>query len=82
MTIGVGGSTATTELQGLNSRRDQAIAIAVDEYRERLGKLREMMRVTRVDAVHLDSTTSLRYFTGMQCYASKRLHGARVTRSG
>ena len=82
MTIGVGGSTATTELQGLTSRRDQAIAIAVDEYRERLEKLCEMMRATSVDAVYLDATTSLRYFTGMLCYASERLHGAIVSSSG
>ena len=82
MTIGVGGSTASTELQGLTSRRDQAIAIDLDEYRQRLEKLCEMMRASSVDAVYLDATTSLRYFTGMQCYASERLHGAIVSSSG
>ncbi|MDC1287698.1 Xaa-Pro peptidase family protein [Gammaproteobacteria bacterium] len=81
MTIGVGGSTATTELQQLTSTRDQAIPIGLDEYLERLEKLRAMMRATSVDAVYLDATTSLRYFTGMQCYASERLHGAIVSSS-
>jgi Xaa-Pro dipeptidase len=79
MTTGVGGSTASTELQELTSERDEAIAIGVDEYHQRLAKLREMMRATSVDAVYLDATTSLRYFTGMQCYASERLHGAIVS---
>jgi Xaa-Pro dipeptidase len=81
MTIGVGGSTAITELQALTSQRDEATPISLNEYLERLEKLRAMMRATSVDAVYLDATTSLRYFTGMQCYASERLHGAIVTSS-
>jgi len=82
MTNGVGGSTASAELQELTSERDEAIAIGLDEYHQRLAKLREMMRAASVDAVYLDATTSLRYFTGMQCYASERLHGAIVSGNG
>jgi Xaa-Pro dipeptidase len=82
MATGVGGSTASIELQGLTSERDEAIAIGLDEYHQRLAKLREIMRATSVDAVYLDATTSLRYFTGMQCYASERLHGAIVSDNG
>ncbi|HUV20193.1 MAG TPA: Xaa-Pro peptidase family protein [Gammaproteobacteria bacterium] len=82
MTTGVGGSTASIELQGLTSERDEAIAIGLDEYHQRLAKLREIMRAASVDAVYLDATSSLRYFTGMQCYASERLHGAIVSDNG
>ena len=82
MTTGVGGSTAATELAGLQSQRDAAVAIGVDEYQQRLRKLREMMRDTSIDALFLDATTSLRYFTGMQCYPSERLHGAIVSTAG
>ena len=54
----------------------------MDEYQQRLRKLREMMSETSIDAIFLDATTSLRYFTGMQCYPSERLHGAIVSTAG
>jgi Xaa-Pro dipeptidase len=82
MTNGVGGSTATKELAGMTSQRDKAVAIGLDEYQQRLHKLRELMRATSIEAVYLDATTSLRYFTGLQCYPSERLHGAIVTVGG
>ncbi len=82
MTQGVGGSTATEELALLSSTRDQAVAIALDEYRQRIDKLRGLMREAGIDALYLDATTSLRYFTGMQCYASERLHGAILSAAG
>jgi Xaa-Pro dipeptidase len=82
MTNGVGGSTATEELALLRSTRDQAIAIGVDEYRKRIDKVRDMMSEAGVDALYLDATTSLRYFTGMQCYPSERLHGAILSAGG
>ncbi len=82
MTKGVGGSTAEQELASLSSMRDEAIPIGVDEYRDRLQKVRELMRHAGIDALYLDATTSLRYFSGMQCYASERLHGAIVSTGG
>jgi Xaa-Pro dipeptidase len=82
MTIGVGGSTAATELAKLASQRDQAVAIGLDEYHQRIDKLRALMLATGIDALYLDATTSLRYFTGLQCYASERLHGAIISTSG
>jgi Xaa-Pro dipeptidase len=82
MTNGVGGSTATEELALLTSTRDQAVAIGVDEYHQRIDKLRELMLAAGIDALYLDATTSLRYFTGMQCYASERLHGAILSTGG
>ena len=82
MTNGVGGSTAATELAKLASQRDQAVAIGLDEYHQRIDNLRAMMLASGTDALYLDATTSLRYFTGLQCYASERLHGAIISTSG
>jgi Xaa-Pro dipeptidase len=82
MTNGVGGSTAEKELASLSSLREQAVPIGLDEYADRLRKARELMVQAGIDALYLDATTSLRYFTGMQCYASERLHGAIVSVSG
>ncbi|MBX2838924.1 MAG: Xaa-Pro peptidase family protein [Gammaproteobacteria bacterium] len=82
MTQGVGGSTAEKELEKLQTQRDQATPISVEEFEQRLSLVREKMREARVDALYLDATTSLRYFTGMYCYASERLHGAIVFARG
>lgn len=82
MTTGVGGSTAATELQTLHSLRADAVAIDRAEYRQRLDKLRAAMADDGIDALYLDATTSLRYFTGMLCYPSERLHGAIVSSRG
>ena len=82
MTHGVGGSTASEELAKIESRRQQAEPIGVEEYRQRLQKLRELLRANGLDAMYLDATTSLRYFTGLQCYASERLHGALISTAG
>lgn len=79
MTIGVGGSTAERELSKLNSSREQATPIAVEEHLSRISKLRDLMKRSSVDVVYLDATTSLRYFTGLYCYPSERLHGAIIT---
>ncbi len=82
MTKGIGGSTAEQELAMLASMRKQATPIGLEEYGGRLQRARELMRQAGIDALYLDATTSLRYFTGMQCYASERLHGAIVSVSG
>ena len=81
MTNGIGGSSAEQELATLSSMRGQAVPIGLDEYADRLQKARQLMQLAGVDALYLDATTSLRYFTGMQCYASERLHGAIISDS-
>jgi len=82
MTRGVGGSSVENELSMLGNARDKAAPIDIAEYGARLQKARALMESIGVDALFLDATTSLRYFTGLQCYASERLHGALVTVSG
>ena len=79
MTVGVGGSNAETELSKLTSVRDQASPIGVEEHHARLAKLRALMVEIDIDAFYLDATTSLRYFTGLYCYPSERMHGAIIT---
>jgi Xaa-Pro dipeptidase len=79
---GVGGSSAEHELSLLSSKREQAVPIGVAEYQERISKVRVLMEMAGIDALYLDATTSLRYFTGMQFYASERLHGAIISVSG
>jgi len=81
MTLGVGGSTAEKELTLLTSSRESAKAIGIAEYQKRLQRARALMKEHDIDAMYLDATTSLRYFTGMNCYASERLHGAIVFQS-
>ena len=82
MTLGIGGSTAEIELSKLTSSRDSSVAIGLTEYASRLQQVRALMKDVNIDALYLDASTSLRYFTGLQCYASERLHGAIVTLSG
>ncbi len=82
MTIGVGGSSVEQELAKLSSVRDQSQPIGLEEFHQRLDKLRGLLKTAGLDALYLDATTSLRYFTGMACYPSERLHGALVSASG
>ena len=81
MAVGVGGSSAEIELSNLSSMRDRVAPIGIEEYQCRLQKLRGLMAESQVDAFYLDATSSLRYFTGMYCYPSERLHGAIITAS-
>ena len=79
MAKGVGGSTAAIELAKFTSQRDQAVAIGLDEYQQRIDRLRAVRLATSIDALYLDATSSLRYFTGLQCYPSERLHSAIIS---
>ena len=56
--------------------------IGADERQARLAGLRNGMAAAGVEAVLLGSTSSLRYFTGIDWYASERLVGALVHASG
>lgn len=82
MTLGIGSSNSEKERARLTSTRDQATLISVDEYGVRLHKVRELMKSAGIDALYLDATSSLRYFTGLQCHPSERLHGAIISISG
>jgi Xaa-Pro dipeptidase len=76
MTIGVGGSTAGQELEKLQSMRDGVQPISVEERRARIAQAQRIMRERDIQALYLDASSSLYYFTGTRFWASERLHGA------
>ncbi len=62
--------------------RVEAAAIAPSELADRIGGLRAAMRAAGLDAVWLDATSSLGYYTGLALRPSERLHGALVRADG
>ncbi len=76
MTIGVGGSTAAAELAALASMRGAAPAIDDSDRAARIERAQALMRAAGIDALWLDVSASLTYFTGLRLRRSERLHGA------
>lgn len=76
MTIGVGGSTAEKELAALKSMRGDVPPIGVDERLRRIDKAQLLMREKGIDALWLDVSSSLTYFTGLKMRRTERAHGA------
>lgn len=81
-TLGVGTSSMETELSAITSMREGVAPITNDERRARVEKARALMDAQGVDALYLDASTSLYYFTGLRCRPSERLHGAVIGRTG
>lgn len=82
MTIGVGGSSFEEELARLSPPTSRSVAIGLDEYRARIAKAQELLRDGGHQALYLDTSTSLRYFTGIDLALTERLHGAIVPAEG
>lgn len=82
MTIGVGGSSREAELARLTSLRGEAAPITDEEYRARIANAQRLMQQHGIDAVYLDASTGLAYFSGVRFWASERLHGAVVPANG
>lgn len=82
MTIGVGGSTAEIELAKLSSMRGDVPAITDDDRRARIAQAQALMRAQGIDALWLDVSASLTYFTGLRLRRSERLHGAVLPAKG
>ncbi len=76
MTVGVGGSTTAAELAALRSMRGDAPPIDVGERAQRIERAQALMRTAGIDALWLDVSSSLTYFTGLRLRRSERLHGA------
>ena len=81
MTLGVGGSTADQEMAGL-SRQTGFIPISPDERQGRIANAQRLMVEQGIDALYLDASTSLFYFTGLRLWATERLHGAVIPARG
>lgn len=82
MTTGVGGSSAEHELAKLQSMREGVQPIAVEEREARIAKAQRIMCEQNIDALYLDASSSLYYFTGTRFWASERLHGAVLPAQG
>ncbi len=82
MTIGVGGSSFEAELARLKPMTDGIEPIAVTEFKARIAKAQALLREQGLQALYLDTSTSLAYFTGIQLTLSERLHGAVIPAEG
>jgi Xaa-Pro dipeptidase len=82
MTIGVGGSSPQAELAKLQDMTAGVEAISKAEYQARLDKACALMAANDIEAVYLNAGSSLYYFTGTSWYASERMVGALLTKSG
>ena len=82
MTIGVGGSTIEQELATLQDMSNGVVPIDNSDREARLAKAQELMREQKIDALYLDTTVNLNYFTGLNLKATERLHGAILPANG
>ena len=82
MTLGVGGSTAEAELAAMTSLRGDVPAITVDERLARVARAQALMREQGIDALWLDVSSSLTYFTGLKMRRTERAHGAVLPANG
>ncbi len=75
MTTGIGGSTAEQELASLEAPSGFT-RITIEERQSRIARAQQLMIDQGIDALYLDASSSLFYFTGLRLWASERLHGA------
>jgi Xaa-Pro dipeptidase len=82
MSIGVGGSSAAAELARMQPMRDGIVPIDDAERLRRIDKAQRLMREQGVQALWLDVSSNLFYFTGIRLRPSERLHGAIIPADG
>ena len=82
MTIGVGGSSFEAELAAMKPMTDGIAPIAVTEFQQRVAQAQNLLRQQGLQALYLDTSTSLAYFTGIELHPSERLHGAVIPVEG
>ena len=82
MTIGVGGSTAEKELAAMTSMRGDAPPIGVEERLKRVARAQAIMREKGIDALYLDVSSSMVYFTGLNFRRTERMHSAVLPAQG
>lgn len=82
MTIGVGGSSFEAELARLNPMTSGIAPIGVPEFKARIEKAQALLREQGLQALYLDTSANLHYFTGIQLKLTERLHGAIIPAEG
>lgn len=80
--VGQSSDRMPQSIASLQSMRDQATPISVEERRSRVAKAQELMGVNRIDALMLTGGTSLVYFTGLRWGLSERLLSVVVPKTG
>ena len=82
MTVGVGGSTAEAELAAMKNMRGDVPPIGVDERLRRIAGAQAIMREKGIDALYLDVSSSMSYFTGLKFRRTERMHSAVLPAKG
>jgi len=82
MVKGVGGSTFAAELECMAPMTAHVTPIPALELLQRIEKAQRLMRDQGIDALYLDTSTNLRYFTGVPLALTERLHGAVIPAHG
>ncbi|WP_207883575.1 Xaa-Pro peptidase family protein [Pseudomonas sp. 30_B] len=82
MTLGVGGVSSEQALARLPVMTAGAAPITLEEYRQRIERLQQLMRAQGMAAVFVDAGSSLFYFTGLKWNPSERMVGALVPARG
>lgn len=82
MTLGVGGSTFAAELARMTPMTGGVTPITAEELAGRVAKAQRLLREQGIEALYLDTSTSLRYFTGIALGLTERLHGAVIPADG
>ena len=81
--MGVGGSSFAAELARMEPMTgDVGADHAPRSARRRVARAQALMREQGVDALYLDTSTNLRYFTGIELKLTERLHGAVIPAEG
>ena len=76
MTVGVGGSTAEAELAAMTNMRGDVPPIGVDERLRRIARAQTIMREKGIDALYLDVSSSITYFTELKFRRTERMRSA------
>jgi Xaa-Pro dipeptidase len=82
MTIGVGGSSFEAELAKMAPMTGDALPISTEELQSRVAKAQGLLREQGIQALYLDTSSNLRYFTGISLNLTERLHGAIIPAEG
>jgi len=82
MASGIGGMNQQQALAALSDMTAGVTPIGVTEYQQRLAKAQLLMREQKLDVMLLNAGTNLRYFTGVDWYASERLVAALLFADG
>ena len=80
--VAIGGSNINQELESMVPLVDRSVGISHSEFTQRIKNLMSLLDENCIDAIYLDTSSNLTYFTGLKLVASERLHGAILTCHG